>query len=188
MTTLAKKYFLLTFLISLLFNCAPKQKSFQELESKANLAIDSFQKELLGTLQNTIKEKGIVEAIDKCKITSPNAEEKFSKLEGGEFRRLSSKNRNQAHAPKDWEAKALSKWEEQIANKETIGIYKEETESEFRFLKPIFIANPTCLKCHGVGEIEKDVASKIKNLYPEDKATGYKMSELRGAFSVVWKK
>jgi hypothetical protein len=36
-----------------------------------------------------------------------------------------------------------------------------------------------CLLCHG-DNVSKDIGDKIQNLYPQDKATGFKLGEFRG--------
>jgi hypothetical protein len=52
----------------------------------------------------------------------------------------------------------------------------------FRYMKAI----PTgelCLTCHG-GSIDPDLAARIRAGYPKDQATGFKLGELRGAFTL----
>jgi len=55
--------------------------------------------------------------------------------------------------------------------------------NEFRFMKAIPMA-ANCLQCHGT-EISPAVSAKLTELYPQDKAVGYKEGDLRGAFVVV---
>ena len=43
-----------------------------------------------------------------------------------------------------------------------------------------------CLNCHGT-ELKEDVAARVNTLYPEDKATGFNIGDIRGAFWVVKK-
>jgi len=44
---------------------------------------------------------------------------------------------------------------------------------------------PLCLTCHGQPkDIPNDVASTLNELYPYDKAIGYKLGEIRGAISI----
>jgi hypothetical protein len=38
--------------------------------------------------------------------------------------------------------------------------------------------------CHG-SNIASPIAAKINKLYPNDKATGFKLGDLRGAFSIT---
>jgi len=40
-----------------------------------------------------------------------------------------------------------------------------------------------CLKCHGE-QLDPAVQARIKELYPDDKATGYKTGDLRGAVTI----
>jgi hypothetical protein len=41
-----------------------------------------------------------------------------------------------------------------------------------------------CLTCHGT-EISPAVLTRVNQLYPQDKAIGFKEGDLRGAFVVV---
>jgi hypothetical protein len=40
-----------------------------------------------------------------------------------------------------------------------------------------------CLMCHG-DCVGSDVATKIKDLYPDDKAVGYQVKQVRGAITI----
>ena len=63
--------------------------------------------------------------------------------------------------------------------KQTTTNYKEKT---ITYIKAI----PTkgvCLNCHG-NSIDKKVLREIKKNYPDDKAIGYNLGEIRGAFLV----
>ena len=53
------------------------------------------------------------------------------------------------------------------------------------WIRGIFIERPVCLSCHGPpGSLDPEVTTALKNLYPQDEATGYRMGDLRGAFVV----
>ena len=53
------------------------------------------------------------------------------------------------------------------------------------WIQGIFIERPVCLSCHGPpGSLDPEVSTALKNLYPQDEATGYRMGDLRGAFVV----
>ena len=57
------------------------------------------------------------------------------------------------------------------------------------YYAPIRIGMPTCLKCHGEAkDIDAPALSKIKELYPFDKAIDYKIGEFRGAWKVSYAK
>jgi len=53
------------------------------------------------------------------------------------------------------------------------------------YYKPILTALSACLQCHGPEEeINPETLQKIKTLYPNDKATGYSINELRGLWKI----
>jgi hypothetical protein len=56
-------------------------------------------------------------------------------------------------------------------------------EKSFRFMKAI-PTGEVCLKCHGA-DIAADVKAKLQEAYPDDKATGYKPGDVRGAFTIT---
>jgi len=50
-----------------------------------------------------------------------------------------------------------------------------------RFLAPIGV-EPICLNCHGpAASIPPDVRAALSELYPDDRAIGYAVGDLRGA-------
>lgn len=53
-----------------------------------------------------------------------------------------------------------------------------------RYLKPL-TQGPLCMTCHGPKEnIPSEVQGILKEKYPEDRATGFLVGDLRGAISV----
>ena len=55
-------------------------------------------------------------------------------------------------------------------------------DNRWGYVEPITV-QPLCLACHG-SEIVPDVADRISELYPEDRATGFAVGDLRGVFWV----
>ena len=51
----------------------------------------------------------------------------------------------------------------------------------FAYAEPLMI-DGVCLTCHG-GSVTGDVAAVLRELYPEDRATGYALGEFRG---IAW--
>ena len=69
-----------------------------------------------------------------------------------------------------------------MAKMEYAEVVAEGGKQYFRYMKAI----PTgelCLKCHGA-EIEPGVKAKLDELYPNDKARGFKLGDIRGAFTI----
>jgi hypothetical protein len=49
----------------------------------------------------------------------------------------------------------------------------------------LLIAGPVCLNCHGPTEqLGTDVKAVLETFYPNDRAIGYRLGDLRGAVSV----
>ncbi|MCE9501244.1 MAG: DUF3365 domain-containing protein [Leptospira sp.] len=152
------------------------------------IIIDKFQAQLQADLTKAIKERGTAYAVEKCKIISPETENSFSAKEKISIRRISEKFRNPLHKPDGFETGILKTWAVEIQNGKDPQVVAENTKEGFRVMKPILLKNPMCLQCHGNNSnIEPETLKKIKSLYPEDKATGYALGDLRGAFSLISK-
>ena len=48
------------------------------------------------------------------------------------------------------------------------------------YVEPI-VLQPLCLTCHG-DSLAPEVAARIQDLYPQDRAVGYEVGDLRGVF------
>ena len=58
------------------------------------------------------------------------------------------------------------------------------------FYKPIMINSKACLKCHGEPgkHIAAETSEKIKERYPNDFATGFRLNEFRGSWKITFRK
>ena len=82
----------------------------------------------------------------------------------------------------DVPALAFTFWSDKMGDYQ-IRQVAEVVGNEFRFMKAI-PTGAVCLKCHGT-DLSPAVTAKLTELYPDDKATGFKEGDLRGAFVVV---
>ncbi|MCX7632993.1 MAG: DUF3365 domain-containing protein [Turneriella sp.] len=99
------------------------------------------------------------------------------------FRRISLRNRNPANAPDNEQRQILEQWQN---GKASPVLY--ENDGKFFVMQPIYIQQPLCLKCHGDEKtIDPKAVAAIRQHYPGDKATGYRLGDLRGAFIVEFK-
>ena len=104
--------------------------------------------------------------------------------------RTSLKIRNSANAPDNWELAVLRQFEARKIQGEPADkleffavIDDDKGQKTFRYMKAI----PTvalCLNCHGE-TLSPEVAAKLKELYPNDQAHGFKEGDLRGAFTIA---
>jgi hypothetical protein len=134
-------------------------------------------------LQNSIKENGILKASEFCANEAQTLTKEVNKnLKAGvSVKRVSLKNRNELNAPNEIEINALKTLE---ANR-SLTYFISESEKSYKFFKPIIIEQVVCLKCHGdENTIDKSAKEFLSKKYPNDKASGFKMGDLRGAFVV----
>jgi len=155
----------------------------------AKTAIQELASALQSELRSAIQDGGPVSAIEVCKTKAMPITQRVSDEQGLSVNRVSLKNRNPANAPNEWETAVLEDFERQRAEGKDIGslVWSDtvvvEGGQEFRFMKAI----PTgdiCLLCHGA-QLAPDVSRVLAELYPADKATGFAMGDIRGAFVVT---
>lgn len=168
---------------------ASAQDDVAQRTEAARAAAADFGKTLIGQLQQAIAAGGAVNAIGVCHAIAPDIAAQKSAEWKMSIRRTSLKLRQRANAPDAWERRQLLRFEERKAAGENpaaieTGEYAEKDGKRvFRYIKAI----PTgqlCLACHGPS-IAPEVAARLKALYPQDAATGFKVGDLRGAFTIT---
>lgn len=158
------------------------QYSFSEtFEVEAKLLANDLKKSLMKNLSEEISKNGVVKAIPFCHenvkpIAKGAAGERLSKYE---FGRTSHKLRNKSNEPQIWLNSYLKEFEGTLKGdiKKDYIIHQFETGKK-AYLEPLFV-QAQCLTCHG-DILTKDVKNKLQDIYPEDKATGFKLNEFRG--------
>ncbi len=176
-------------IFSLLFINPVFAADTEQLTQKSRAAVKALGGELKSTLQASIKASGPVDSVSMCQIKAPEIANKISHAKGMKVARTSLKYRNQTNKPDAWEKTVLEKFEQRKAKGEAVNTmeYSELTEHNgkevFRYMKAI-PTSEVCLTCHG-SNVPQPIASKINSLYPDDKATGFKKGDIRGAFSVT---
>jgi len=172
----------------------PMGKKDPELESVIQTGKQSS-KILLKTLGKNMKQHmksgGPMQALDFCSneaySITQDVNEKLAK--GVEVKRISSKYRNPANRPTTSELDVLSSLEDMKAQNIVLPkfLVQRVDSQTYKFYKPLVIKKQVCLKCHGNIE-NADLKKEIASRYPTDKATEYKMNDLRGAVVVTIKK
>lgn len=160
------------------------------LVEEAKGAVQALGGTLKGELQKAMKSGGPINALEVCNTRAPEIAAAVSADKNFQVSRVSLKNRNAEMGKANaWQVRVLEDFETRKKAGEAPAAlaYSEVVEQgdrqEFRFMKAI----PTgtlCLTCHGTN-ISPAIQSKLTELYPQDKATGYKEGDLRGAFVVV---
>lgn len=184
--------FLLVFFL-IVTGCKDKSHEVDDSELKKefdNHAMN-YMAELKSVLLENMKAGGPLQAANVCSDTAAEMTASFSVEMGVDVKRFSHKNRNSQNFPIEHENEILSQFENLMSNNEltTDSYFFEEMNIDGRetlvYAKPIFISAP-CLNCHGEqNQIGPDVKAVINERYPNDKATNYKIGDLRGAISVT---
>jgi hypothetical protein len=158
---------------------------------EARATVKAFFGELKGELIAAIKQGGPAHAVTVCNTRAGEIATRVSAQQGMEISRVSLKNRNPGNAATGWNKAILKEFEARRAAGEapdTLEFSEVVATADgpmFRYLKAI-PTGEVCLNCHGT-DISAEVAAKLAELYPDDKATGYKVGDLRGAFVVTKK-
>lgn len=161
----------------------------QQLVNETRGAIKALGAELKATLQSTMKSDGPIKAISVCNTKAPILAKKVSAEKGMEVSRTSLKTRNELNAPDAWELAVLEQFEHRKAEGEAVKkieyseVTKHNGNKVFRYMKAI-PTDDVCLMCHG-DNIAQGLTAELNKLYPNDRATGFKKGDIRGAFSVV---
>jgi hypothetical protein len=179
-------------LLSFLFiQCSEKKNEVSEDQLNAMRTTSTeFMKELKGILIEQIQTGGVVQAVAVCSDTAQLLTNEFGVERGVFIKRVSIKNRNKNNYPDDFEKRVLNRFELLKQNNELNNeteyaeIITEGDYKYLRYLKPILV-QAECLNCHGnQTDMMPEVSNLIVQEYPQDKATGYKVGDLRGAVSI----
>jgi hypothetical protein len=155
-------------------------KRHEDLSSQAKQEIKLVAKALKSNLKKGLTEQGAVGAIAVCHQVAQHLSENTA--DHWRVSRTSLKVRNPSNKPTPWVLDVLKDFEQRKNSGESLAklSHQEVRSGRFYFIKPI----PTqglCLTCHGTS-ISAEVSTKLSELYPEDKAIGFKLGDLRGAF------
>lgn len=146
------------------------------------------QTQLISNLKKAIEEKGVDGAIDFCNVSATPILKEVGDKYGIEIRRASTKYRNPQDRPTEEEAPILDAYEYNAENglESDPNIQKFDQGETYLYTKAIVIPGAFCLSCHGdpKTEIGAKTLEAIQANYPLDKATGHKVGDLRGMWSL----
>ena len=158
-----------------------------DLLGEARKVATTLPPKLLASLQEEIGKSGPEGAIPVCKDMAPKMADEIAAQTGWKIRRVSLKTRNDTRAiPDAWEKAALEDFDKRAAAGEPPAQLEkgEKIGNEYRYVKALPV-QPLCLSCHGpVEQLSPAVKSALEQHYPNDRATGYSVGQIRGAISV----
>ena len=189
-------FILCTFILAA--GCENKGKqsksSDEELENMAVTRGDMIsqvtQMTLASKLKEVIQEKGIGEALKFCNVNAYPIVDSLEAVYNINVKRASLRMRNPGDTPDKMEAGVIKDYENEITRGLTPEVKTILDDNMVHYFKPIIISAELCLKCHG--EIGSDILEEnyqiIRELYPDDNATGHKLGDMRGIWSISFEK
>lgn len=157
--------------------------------ARARAAVVAYASELKAKLSAALAGGGATGAIEVCHTIAPELARSHGASTGLTLRRVTTRMRNPDAEPDDWELRVLANFSNRLragtspANLEALESTTIDGKPVLRYAKAIVI-DPLCLTCHGES-IAPPIEQKLRDLYPDDQATGYKSGDLRGIFSVI---
>ncbi len=171
----------------------PYESKKEEIADAARIgkkASAELLKTLGGNLKKHLKAGGPAEALDFCANNAYSLTEKVSDTFGKSVsvKRISLRYRNPLNAPADAKEKAVLEALETMNENGVVlprGIVQDLGNGVYKYYRPLKINKGVCLKCHGdLTKTNPDFARAIRKIYPDDRATGFRMGDLRGAIVV----
>ncbi len=158
--------------------------------AQSRALVGEFAGELMSALQGAVETAGLAAAIEICRNQAPAIASRLSRRSGANVSRVSSRFRNPQNVPEAWQKEGLRRLAASMPTQSAADPsalpehFELDGQGGARYLKAITIA-PLCLNCHGEA-LSEAVTEQLGRDYPFDRATGYRLGELRGAFSVSW--
>ncbi|HAP70762.1 MAG TPA: hypothetical protein DCR04_13760 [Flavobacteriales bacterium] len=123
-----------------------------------------------------------------CNLEAMALTDVYSARYNTDVKRVSDRNRNSKNAASEKELAVLDDFRRTLESGEPLSPKVViDTEGKKNYYAPIFTGG-VCLTCHGNPKnMQPELVSAIDSLYPNDKAKGYAVDELRGVWSVKFK-
>lgn len=162
--------------------------SVDSLDAGAKAAIKALGGALQAEIKGAMKQAGSVGAIEICNTQAMPITGRVSTEQGMAISRTALRIRNPANQADSWELGVLQQFQTRQAQGESLmgmsysAVVEQQGQQVYRMMQAI-PTQKACLTCHG-NDIAPELAQKLTALYPLDKATGFAVGDLRGAFSV----
>ncbi len=160
----------------------------QALMTQGRTIAAKTQRALQAELQSAVKSGGIEHAISYCNTRAMPLTDSMSKAYNVDVRRLAKKYRNPENETNQVESEIYKTYIlAYIEKRPMYDALHRDSEGHPVYYRPIKV-DALCLSCHGkVGEqIPKDLANKIAELYPDDKAIDFLQGQPRGMWAITF--
>ncbi|NNG10837.1 MAG: DUF3365 domain-containing protein [Arenibacter sp.] len=165
-----------------------RQEIAQSIYGNQGLGYAKRAKSALGkNLLKAIQERGTGGAVEFCNLQALKLTDSISLMNNAIIKRVTDKPRNLANTANKEELEYIASFKKQLAAGSEIEPIVKTNKGEVNVYYPI-ITNAMCLQCHGKPneQVKPSTMATLRKLYPEDKAVGYNVNEVRGIWSVVF--
>jgi hypothetical protein len=140
-------------------------------------AKDTLFGKLSTRLLTEMSRRGPAEAVEVCHKIAPQLAQEVGQSYGVKIGRTGVRLRNPQNVPPEWATPLLE-------SLPTEPVFTELPDQRTGALFPIML-KVQCLTCHGPEDrMADDILTRLKKLYPDDRATGFQEGDLRGWFWV----
>lgn len=167
---------------------AKEPRVTEEWSRQGRAVAVAFMAELRTELLAALEAGGPVSGIEVCRGKAREIAERHSRESGFRVGRTSSRVRNPRNAPDAWEERAFATFQaraaagEAAAGLEHSEVVEQQGKRVFRQLLAIPMGEP-CIACHGES-LAPEVQAAVHARYPDDRAVGFRVGEVRGAFTL----
>ena len=174
----------------LLLSTTVSDDELETYRAKGDQITDAAQSVLLRELTAAMKAGGPPNAVAYCNSRAQLIMDSVSEAEGVWVRRTTDRTRNlRDEQMNEREIEAFSRLRSALQEGGKPITMVDDEGMTIEYYRPILIKEP-CLACHGTpGEtIADETMEVIKDAYPNDQATGYKVGDLRGMWHLTFKR
>lgn len=144
---------------------------------RGQAARDALAQRLMGRLMQAVQKDGPVGAVAVCKEAAPAIAAEVGAEQGLSIGRTSFKLRNPTNEVPGWARRSVK---DRVAATTWFAL----SDGGLAGLMPIRIM-PLCTTCHGAPDtLDEDLRAALATHYPDDRATGFAVGDLRGWFWV----
>ncbi len=170
------------FMLSVATACSKDDRELAEFAASATRRAGAFQLALRTELTQAMQQGGPAAAILVCSqratLLATNASD-----DGQIVRRIGTRVRNVGNSPSTEDLRAINTLGERTQNDDA-PLRARGDDGRMRLYLPIRVTE-ACLTCHGdAAALAPEVREELARRYPDDKATGYAVGDLRGAVVV----
>lgn len=155
------------------------------LNALGRTILDTAKTALKSSLMTALNETGPIEAVKFCSVHASGLTDELAQRHGVTIGRIAIKNRVPANIPDGGGFNVIQRFDNGRMNGDmSASTLLTLNNGHSRYYEPILVDAP-CLTCHGMkDEMMPELVSVIDSLYPNDKAKGFKLGDLRGAWVV----